>query len=491
MNINTKISDVAVPPQVEPVNELAENLTQPVKLFSTYAESHSAPTPNIATDNIEPINIDIVNDDYLHQDLVLSLSDQQLDPQGTTQNISLVANLPDTTPDTINVSNQADGSVVEELISSSTISNEIQTPLSASPPLSTNLTQQLSEDITSEIISPKDINNVITNSLNTNSETPVQPNLPTAQIVATNVLESNILTAQTNGLTEQVITNSTPQNTETDVQSNTPTIEPVARELTLATAVTPQLQNQIDPIETVQIASSAQKDIQSYNPVAELVPLKEPTVPANTPQLLAAPTQDNVSTHALASNEAIKTDPATIIPQASLDAAAPLAAVTSPVTSPVADTLVRVPQTANVATTLPTSHPAIQTVAQNLVKVQETQSGISVRLDPPEMGRVYIDFQFDTDRTVTATIRSDVAETAVALKDKAEFFQQILKENGFDSVSLNFEQNNTSQDNGSDSFDQSPSFSTTGSELEEATSAALPAKNLYKLSPETAIDIKL
>ena len=215
------------------------------------------------------------------------------------------------------------------------------------------------------------------------------------------------------------------------------------------------------------------------------MPLKEPTVPA--PQLSAVSTQDTVSTHALATNADIKADLVNIIPKASLEAAAPIAAVTSPV----ADTLIRAPQTANVATTLPTSHPAIQTVAQNLIKVQETQSGISVRLDPPEMGRVFIDFQFDTERTVTATIRSDVAETAIHLKDKAEFFQQILKENGFNAVTLNFEQNNTAQDNGSDSFDQSPSFPATGSELEEATIADLPAKTLYKLSPETAIDIKL
>ncbi|MEP6342136.1 MAG: flagellar hook-length control protein FliK [Maricaulaceae bacterium] len=571
MNINTKVSDVKIPPQAEPVPEVAEDLTQPVKLFSTYAESHGAPTPNIEAgniNNIDSINIDRVNDDYLHADIFLGLTNQQPNPQGATQDISLVANLVDTPA----LPKQTGGSIVEELISSSTVSNEIQTPLSTSNQLNTNLAQQAPEDTTPENINPKDINNVITNSLSTNSETNVlelnnaitnslstnsetnaqpklptaetvvtnvletdnaitnslstnsetnvqpklptaetvvtnvlesdnvitnsvstnsetnvQPTLPTAQFVATNILETNIVTAQTDGLTEQVKTTSTVASTETNLQANTSTVEPVARELTLATTVTPQSQNRIDHTEAPHIDSSAQKDIQSNNPIANSVPLKEPTVPPNTPQLLVTSTQDNISAHALTSSEAIKTDPVSIIPKISLDAAAPLATVANPIV----DTQVRVPHTANITTNLPTSHPAIQTIAQNLVKVQETQSGISVRLDPPEMGRVYIDFQFDTDRSVIATLRSDVAETAVHLKDKAEFFQQILKENGFNNVTLNFEQNNTSQDNSSDSFDESPSFSNTGSELEEATTAALPANTLYKLSPETAIDIKL
>ena len=97
--------------------------------------------------------------------------------------------------------------------------------------------------------------------------------------------------------------------------------------------------------------------------------------------------------------------------------------------------------------------PAVQTVAQNLAMVQETQSGITVRLNPPEMGRVFIDFQFNGDRSLTAVIRSEVPETAIALKQNADFLQDTLKDSGFNSVTLSFEQNDGSKRDGSD-FDR-------------------------------------
>ena len=163
------------------------------------------------------------------------------------------------------------------------------------------------------------------------------------------------------------------------------------------------------------------------------------------------------------------------------------------VTAPAAETLIRTPQATQTGLQLPTSHPAIQTVAQNLIKVQETKSGVSVQLDPPEMGRVFIDFQFETDKSVTATIRSDIAETSAALKDKADFFQQILKDNGFNDVTLSFEQNDTSNENAFSQNDKAPSYFMTETELEIEKQANLvqPVKELYKQSPDTAIDIKL
>ena len=67
----------------------------------------------------------------------------------------------------------------------------------------------------------------------------------------------------------------------------------------------------------------------------------------------------------------------------------------------------------------------------------------------------------------------------------------MLKDNGFDAVTLNFEQNNTSRQNKSDQFDRESNFSLSEIELDETIAADLPAAPLYKLSPETAIDIKL
>lgn len=107
-------------------------------------------------------------------------------------------------------------------------------------------------------------------------------------------------------------------------------------------------------------------------------------------------------------------------------------------------------------TSLPQSHPAVQAVAQNLIRAQETQKGISIRLDPPEMGRVFIDFQFDADKNVTAIVRSELADTSQLLRGKSDFFQQILKENGFESVNLSFEQNENQTESEFDSDKDSP-----------------------------------
>ncbi len=138
-------------------------------------------------------------------------------------------------------------------------------------------------------------------------------------------------------------------------------------------------------------------------------------------------------------------------------------------------------------------HPAVQTVVQTLIKAQETQSGLSVRLDPPEMGRVFIEFQFDVDRRVTAIIRSEVVETAILLKGKVDIFQQLLKESGFDSVNLSFEQNENSKQK-SFAFAQQekpPVFFRSDHDEDHLSGAAPVPAQSYKLSPGTHIDIKL
>ena len=140
-----------------------------------------------------------------------------------------------------------------------------------------------------------------------------------------------------------------------------------------------------------------------------------------------------------------------------------------------------------------TIHPAVQTVAQTLIKAQETQSGLSVRLDPPEMGRVFIEFQFESDRSVTAIIRSEVAETATLLKDKADIFLQLLKESGFDSVNLSFEQNQNSKQKpfAFEQQEKPPVFFRADHDEDHLSGAAPVPAQIYKLSPGTHIDLKL
>jgi hypothetical protein len=140
-----------------------------------------------------------------------------------------------------------------------------------------------------------------------------------------------------------------------------------------------------------------------------------------------------------------------------------------------------------------THHPAVQTVAQTFATVQETQSGITVRLNPPEMGRVFVDFQFSADRGLTAIIRSDVPETAALMKHNADFLQETLKDSGFNSVTLSFEQNDGSKRDSPD-FDRNHKSSTfyqfvpNGGEVQRDNADPIPR---HLMTSTSAIDLKL
>ena len=92
----------------------------------------------------------------------------------------------------------------------------------------------------------------------------------------------------------------------------------------------------------------------------------------------------------------------------------------------------------------------VNEISQNLVRAVESQKGISVRLDPPEMGRVYIDFQFDGERNISAVLRADVPDMMSHLRDNAAVLQSLLKESGFEGVALDF----SDQTSDSASFEQ-------------------------------------
>ena len=90
--------------------------------------------------------------------------------------------------------------------------------------------------------------------------------------------------------------------------------------------------------------------------------------------------------------------------------------------------------------------PSFTSVSQSIAKMVETQKGVSVRLDPPEMGRVYIDYQFEADRSVTAIVRADLPEALAQLRENTPLLQNLLKDSGFDQVNINFEQNTSDKD---------------------------------------------
>jgi|GEM_PF-3075855 len=78
-------------------------------------------------------------------------------------------------------------------------------------------------------------------------------------------------------------------------------------------------------------------------------------------------------------------------------------------------------------------------VTDAMLLAKETSKGVTVQLDPPEMGRVYIDFIFDADKPVTVVIKTESSDAQHMLRERSEAFLAMLKENGLDDANLSFE----------------------------------------------------
>lgn len=88
-----------------------------------------------------------------------------------------------------------------------------------------------------------------------------------------------------------------------------------------------------------------------------------------------------------------------------------------------------------------------QQVGQAIIEAIETGDKLTLRLNPPEMGRVYIDFSFDSAKAVSVIVRPEIADMSAFLRDRIETLNATLEEHGFKDVSVHIEQNDTSDQN--------------------------------------------
>jgi hypothetical protein len=108
-------------------------------------------------------------------------------------------------------------------------------------------------------------------------------------------------------------------------------------------------------------------------------------------------------------------------------------------------------QSANPLTSQPAAsqpHPTTQMVAMSLTKMASGKGGETdsqryrLQLDPPEMGRVDIELEFEVGQKIRATIVAEKPETLGLLQRDSHALLKALQEAGFDSVSqdnLNFD----------------------------------------------------
>jgi len=114
-------------------------------------------------------------------------------------------------------------------------------------------------------------------------------------------------------------------------------------------------------------------------------------------------------------------------------------AITTSMTSPTLSTSIA--PTAQLVTANPAAMVTnFNAVSQAMLVANETAKGVAVQLDPPEMGRVYIDFIFNSDDSVNVVVKSELPESHLLLRDRSEQFLEFLKESGLENVNLSFEQ---------------------------------------------------
>ncbi len=116
-----------------------------------------------------------------------------------------------------------------------------------------------------------------------------------------------------------------------------------------------------------------------------------------------------------------------------------LGASPSPLSSPV----LSAPSLANSAQ-IPAMAPSAITrvVSEKLVNSPDTQDRIVIQLDPPELGRVAIDFKFDAQGVPAVTITSESPEALKQLRLMHFELVQALEQNGLSGRDLTFSQGN-------------------------------------------------
>lgn len=104
------------------------------------------------------------------------------------------------------------------------------------------------------------------------------------------------------------------------------------------------------------------------------------------------------------------------------------------------------------------SHPASQMVAATLHKsaAQGESKAITIRLDPPELGRVEIKMSFEQNSKIKAVLTMEKPETQMMMQRDAQMLEKALQDAGFDTDgSLSFELAQDGHDFGQDgSHDQ-------------------------------------
>ncbi len=169
---------------------------------------------------------------------------------------------------------------------------------------------------------------------------------------------------------------------------------------------------------------------------------KASTVPANTPRTAVTETAEPTLSQSETQIRAATTGSATTAVEApstpAIQTATSSAAVTASAVTPTAPAAAT--PTPPTVTAAPAEIPSI--VAQSLSSVDDHKDRILVQLDPPELGRISIDFKFDAAGLQHVTITGETPEALRQLRQMHFELLQALERQGLSSQDMTFRQNN-------------------------------------------------
>lgn len=128
-------------------------------------------------------------------------------------------------------------------------------------------------------------------------------------------------------------------------------------------------------------------------------------------------------------------------------------------------------------------------ISGRLVTEPDNSDRIVVQLDPPELGRVAIDFKFDAQGLQTVTITSESPEALKQLRLMHFELVQALEQNGLSGRDLTFAENTSGE-----SQHGSPSNTDASSQDEpsmQTSAEPMPARSTQNIKTESGLDLKL
>ena len=128
------------------------------------------------------------------------------------------------------------------------------------------------------------------------------------------------------------------------------------------------------------------------------------------------------------------------------------------------------------ATIVSTPAALSETLTQALSSVDEQNERLVVQLDPPELGRVSIDYKFDGIQLQHVTVTGESPEAMRQLRQMHHELVQALEQHGLSSKDMSFQQRDSSPgNNGSGWNTQSALEDDTGNSLSERSARSLEA----------------